>query len=170
MFKCKISFLDKLNLQILLSTASEVVMSCIQLWLATLMLQFCWGQRVKHEGLPSHFSDSLLCHPAPELWDEGLIFPCAVFPSNPLTHHVSHVFLHVQGWTVWSYCFYLRVQWAGLCKAAAELYHVPVLHTTQKFFWVQADTLIFFPHLFLLFPHCKGQQWKLCMFYVKYRV
>lgn len=118
------------------------------------MLQFCWERRMRYEVLPNHFSDSLLCHPAPELWDEGLVFPCAVFPRNyhssfPVKD-VSRMLHHVQGWTVWSYCFYLGLGWAGLCKAAAELYHIPVLHTAQKFFKYSL-TLSFFPPLFSFF-------------------
>lgn len=88
-------------------------------------------------------------------------------PSFPMKG-VSHMLLHVQGWALWSYCISLGVGWAGLSKAAAELYHIPVLHTAQKFFEYRL-TLSFFVLTFF-FPCYTGQQWKLCMFYVKYRV
>lgn len=64
---------------------------------------------------------------------------------------VSHVLLRVQDWTVWSYCFYLGVGWAGLSKAAAEFVSCPHPAHNSKILWVQLDSH-FSPPIFFSFP------------------
>lgn len=87
-------------------------------------------------------------------------------PSHPWfpMKDVSHMLLCVQGWTVWSYCISLGAGWAGLCKAAAEFYHVPVLHTAQKFFEYRLTLSFFLP---IFFPPLHRTAVELCMFFVK---
>lgn len=71
-------------------------------------------------------------------------------PSFP-KKDVSYMLLHVQGWTVGSYCFYLGVGWAGLCKAAAEFVSCPSPAHNSKILGVQVDAVIF-PPSFFSFP------------------